>query len=219
MDHLLARVKELFQQRNKKPVKSYQEYADLQKDFFCSYESEHDLWKKGQTRFINRYFKKLDRKAKILDIACGDGVGLQHFKKLGFTKVVGVEFNKKKAVRAKKYGFPVYEDDMHNLDRFKDKTFDAVYSSHTLEHAFDPEKATSEIYRILKKGGQFILVLPYPDNYDFALKAHVGKYKLGTHIHDEGEEVVKFFERFGFTLTEKTFDSYRQPEIWLILEK
>ncbi|MDF1549360.1 MAG: methyltransferase domain-containing protein, partial [Bacteroidales bacterium] len=43
---------------------------------------------------------------------------------------------------------------------FEDNSFDVVMCNHVLEHIDNEEKATSEIYRVLKKGGWAILQVP-----------------------------------------------------------
>lgn len=53
----------------------------------------------------------------------------------------------------------------HNIKEelpFYDETFDAVYSSHALEHLTpqDGKKMIKEVFRILKKGGIFRIVVP-----------------------------------------------------------
>ena len=45
--------------------------------------------------------------------------------------------------------------DMHNL-KFEDKSFDVVYSN-VFDHVYDLEKALSEVKRVLKNNGHFIL--------------------------------------------------------------
>jgi ubiquinone/menaquinone biosynthesis C-methylase UbiE len=51
-----------------------------------------------------------------------------------------------------------------NLDKIKDNTYDAVLSSHCLEHIANPLKALFEKSRILKSGGYFLLILPKKKN-------------------------------------------------------
>ena len=41
-----------------------------------------------------------------------------------------------------------------------DESFDVVYCSHVLEHVEDDRKAIAEIYRVLKKGGQAVILVP-----------------------------------------------------------
>jgi len=43
---------------------------------------------------------------------------------------------------------------------FEDNSFDVIMCNHVLEHIDNEEKATSEIYRVLKKGGWAILQVP-----------------------------------------------------------
>jgi SAM-dependent methyltransferase len=47
-----------------------------------------------------------------------------------------------------------------DLSGHADGSMDYVFSSHCLEHVDDPEKALEEFYRVLKPGGDFIVVVP-----------------------------------------------------------
>lgn len=215
MFHLLAK---LFKKRTSKYsdiVPDYKEYTKLQKETFCSFESQNELWSKGQERYITKNFGRINRSEVILDIACGDGVGLREFKKLGFVNLIGVEFNHEKVKIAKKSGYPIYEHDMHDLSIFKNSMFDVIYSSHTIEHSYYPKKALLELLRILKPNGKLYVVLPYPDNQKFNIKAHGAKFELGTHKRDDGRSIVDYFEKLGYSLIKKSYDSFREPEIWL----
>jgi SAM-dependent methyltransferase len=49
--------------------------------------------------------------------------------------------------------------DIANI-QFPDETFDWVYCSHVLEHVENDSKAIGEMYRVLKKGGQAVVVVP-----------------------------------------------------------
>jgi len=64
-----------------KHLLKYKDYESIQKNRFCSFESENKLWVKGQIKSINKLFKNVSKRSVILDIACGDGSGLKHFKK------------------------------------------------------------------------------------------------------------------------------------------
>ncbi|CRF32903.1 type 11 methyltransferase [Brachyspira suanatina] len=71
---------------------------------------------------------------------------------------------------------------------FKDNTVDFILSSHVLEHFFDPIKALKEWYRVTKKGGYILMLVPHkertPDRdrkrttLDELIDRHNGKIKL-----------------------------------------
>ena len=44
--------------------------------------------------------------------------------------------------------------------RLKNNSFNLIFCNHVLEHITDHEKAISELYRILKKGGILIAQVP-----------------------------------------------------------
>jgi SAM-dependent methyltransferase len=196
-------------------VASYEAYASLQKTRYCSFESDVPKWEAGQRRYIEMAFSAAARDMRILDIACGDGVGLRCFRALGFADVTGVEFNPVKAERAGATGYRVLCQDMHDLSVFADESFDCVYSSHTIEHAYFPDRMVAELVRVLRIGGRLLVVLPYPDVTTENDPAHGAKYELGTNLTDDGQHVVAFFQRHGVRLETKRYDTFREPEIWL----
>lgn len=200
-------------------VHDYETYKKLQKGKYCSLESTVKKWQAGQRRYINKSFKKVGKSLRIVDIACGDGVGLREFKKLHYTNVTGIELNQKKAKLAKKVGYPVLLYDMHNLSKLQKEYYDIVYSSHTIEHAYYPSRALREFWNILKPNGRLFVVLPYPDPGHWNDQAHGAKYELGTNIDDDGRTVVRYFENHGFNVYSKKFDFYREKEIWLYCRK
>ena len=48
---------------------------------------------------------------------------------------------------------------------FEDETFDMVIAFHLFEHVFDYQYSASEIYRVLKPGGKFIVSVPFMHKY------------------------------------------------------
>lgn len=196
-------------------VPDYPTYLAYQTDKWASHEISVPKWELGQQRYLNATFADLPHDLRIADIACGDGVGLRHFKKMGFTQLVGVELNPAKLEMARQSGYPVMEADMHDLGGFENEAFHIVYSSHSLEHAYQPAKVLAEFHRILHPEGALLVVLPYPDPGNWNDEAHGAKYELGTPVEDEGATVIRYFESAGFKLLNVSFDSFREPEIWL----
>lgn len=200
----------------KRPT-DYNQYLELQVNKYLSHELHSRTWSDGQRRYIRLEFVDINKTSRILDISCGDGVGLKYFKELGYTNLVGVEYSAEKAVLAQNYGFPVHTGDFHNISFLQSGSFDVVYSSHSLEHALFPVQVMAEFYRVLKVGGFLKLVLPYPDKGP--LDAHVAKEELGTDQEDKGDKVLKFVQKQGFKIVNYKFDNYREDEIWITAAK
>jgi len=198
---------------------SYEEYKKLQTERYQSFESSVEKWRVGQERYIRKAFESIDRDKRILDIACGDGVGLRYFRELGFKEVVGVELSKQKANMARNHGYRVIEYDMNKLSEYAHelREFDIIYSSHTLEHCFYPLKVLEMFKQFLRRDGRLLIVFPYPDMSMLNERAHGGKYELGTHIDDSGDTLVRRLEALGYEVVSKEFDQFREPEIWLEL--
>lgn len=90
---------------------------------------------------------------KLLDVGCGAGVHIQHYKKMG-AKCFGIDISKTLIELAKERcldcNFKV--GSMNNLP-YKDKTFDIVTISLALHYVDNIKNVFKEINRVLKKGG------------------------------------------------------------------
>lgn len=182
-----------------------------------SHEEDSPRWSEGQILFISYVNKFLKQNSTVLDCACGDGIGLVELQRLGHT-AIGMDIAQDKLLRAKKKGGEVYFSDMHEIEEYPNYTFDAIMSSHTLEHAYDPEKVVLNFKNKLKDDGIIFIVLPFPDPGDWNKNIHVGKWILGTDGEDS-QKVVSFFTELGFILLDVKIDDYREPEIWIVLKK
>ena len=78
---------------------------------------------------------------------------------------------------------------------FKDDTFDYVFTSHVMEHFFDPIKAIQEHLRVIKKGGVLVYIIPHVDviydkgrditDWKEIAKRHSGELKINDYYFIE----------------------------------
>lgn len=87
-----------------------------------------------------------DKEQSILDVGCGRGFFLKQMKSRGYKYIAGCDIIESSDLAGIKY-FKC------NIDNpvFKDKEFDIVNCSHTLEHVIDIDKAMRELIRVAKK--------------------------------------------------------------------
>jgi ubiquinone/menaquinone biosynthesis C-methylase UbiE len=196
----------------------YNDYIKLQTETALSHEEDKKKWAEGQRIFVRKIIKDIKKTDLILDCACGDGVGLEELRSLGYT-AIGADLADPKLERAKNKNLNVFKSDMHDLSNFSDDQFDVIICSHTLEHAYDPNKVIKNFRRILKNDGLLFIVLPFPDLSDNA-DVHIAKDFLGTSDRVNGEtKIQNFFKQSNFEIFEKSFDNFREPEIHLSMKK
>ena len=158
---------------------------------------------------------------KVLDFGCAEGAGMLSFHYLGAENVVGLEINREKTEVAEKLGLTVEIGDLDvgMRERLLDVygRFDVIWSSHVLEHVYDPDRTVDLLHTLLSDTGRMYIILPYIDTGD--INAHCASIALGLREDDEGESLVNWFEARGFECVEKKFSDFREPEIWLCLKK
>ncbi len=115
--------------------------------------------------------------------------------------------------------------DLHSIP-YDDNTFDVFICNHVMEHVDDEFKVTSEIFRVLKKGGWAILQVPIDTTKETTYEdrsitdprereIHFGRHD---HIRFHGLDYPKRLEKSGFTVIHddyinkfdsETIDRYR----------
>lgn len=96
-------------------------------------------------------------RGKVLDLGCGPFKAFAHF--------TGVD----NCHHAKEFGWDIkpeiHVETCEDLSVLGSQAWDAVFSSHLLEHIADYQKALKEWWRVIKVGGYLILYLPDEDEY------------------------------------------------------
>ena len=93
---------------------------------------------------------------------------------------------------------------------FKENSFDNVLCCFVWRNVSDTEKALSEVYRVLKPGGKFILLdMTRPKNSFYKLIHKIGTYVL---LHIVGFITLNLKE---YSFLYKSLDFYPQPEVHL----
>lgn len=141
-----------------------------------------------------RHLDKVKFKNPILDVGCGDGfvakiVLTNRKQKIDW----GIDLSSDEISYAKKSGSfkKCKVANVYDLP-FKDKSFSTVFSNSVVEHIPDLNKAMSEMSRVLKKRGKFIITVPTP--YLTAYLIGVNFFKsLG--LDNLADSYGKFFNR------------------------
>ena len=104
----------------------------------------------------------------ILDVGCGTGYGANLLADKA-RSVTAVDLSETGiAIASRTYNKPNLSFrvmDASDLSFFGEESFDLVYSSQCIEHVVEYEKFVSEVFRVLKRGGTFIVTTPNSDLY------------------------------------------------------
>ena len=100
---------------------------------------------------------------RVLEVGCGLGTDLRQFA-LGDARVVGLDLSLRSVELAREH-FATFktpgsfcQGDSENLS-FADGSFDVVYTFGVLHHTPDTQRAIDECYRVLRPGGEFVVML------------------------------------------------------------
>ena len=151
------------------------------------------IWRKFVFPFISPQNKTLfllhlPRKAKLLDVGCGNH-SPEHTKKLcPDIYYVGVDVcdynnDEKSKTLADKYIMTSGENFAETIKNLPDE-FDAAVSNHNLEHCNHPMETLDAICSRLKKGGKLYLAFPSEKSVTFpSRKGSLNFYDDGSHVY------------------------------------
>ena len=135
---------------------------------------------------------------RLLDVGCGSGLLLARMRSMGW-EIAGVEPDASgaQAARQRLTGAEIFSD----IADVPTATFDAIVSSHVVEHLADPQVTLSGCLRALKPGGCIVISTPNPES--------AGAARFGSNwLHWDPPRHLQLFgslnlaallERVGFT--------------------
>lgn len=108
-----------------------------------------------EKELIYKYLNKLGEKHRVLDTGCGKGELLKNAKHILNAEAYGTEIQGEKPIHDTE--FEVSVGDLNEGIDYPDNYFDVVLSTQTIEHLICTDYYLSEVRRVLKKNGVFIL--------------------------------------------------------------
>lgn len=172
----------------------------------------HSNTDKGLTSKVYKTVRKLAIKRKygiiktyknrgsIIDIGCGTGHLLNHFRKKGW-KTFGIEPDPSAREFAKS-NFNIVVEEENELENCKENSFDVVSMWHVLEHVHKPIERMDLIYKILKNDGIAVIALPNFEAYDAKYyKIFWAAWDVPRHLyHFNKEAFCKIANNSGFNV-------------------
>ncbi len=130
---------------------------------------------------------KIAKGKDVLQIDCGGGIFAAELMAIS-KSVTATEISFTGSKRAKTKGINTLQVDIDTSSLpFKDAVFDYVVSDSAIEHLFFFDKVIDEALRVLKKGGEFVLLMPNIAHFRFRLWLLFGRFP---YIKDSPTDII-----------------------------
>ena len=132
--------------------------------------------------------------SRVLDLGCGDGQFTSFLVSLGY-EAMGVDVSPAAVdlARARHRGLRIMPLEDGGRIPAEETFFDAVWSSEVVEHVFDIHHHLSEINRVLRLDGLYILTTPY---HGVVKDVLIALTKFSRHFDPEASH-IRFFDKQG----------------------
>ncbi len=164
-----------------------------------------------------RLSKLIGRKGGILDVGCGNGMRIEAFKKLGFSRYYGIEPMEEGYRNAKEIKkLPIGQKTLEEFN-CPENSFDIITLYHTFEHLHDPVKHLGIIKKILNPEGWLVIEVPNLNSWQARLfKEKWSALDLPRHyFHYTPKNLSNLLSRNGFEV--KFIDrkaNFLRPLFW-----
>jgi glycosyltransferase involved in cell wall biosynthesis/2-polyprenyl-3-methyl-5-hydroxy-6-metoxy-1,4-benzoquinol methylase len=159
-------------------------------------------WHLHRYQFVSQLLDRT-RPLRILDAACGCGLGSKHLAEVSQWTIVGIDRDSDAlAIARGEFSHPsvVYlQDDCESLESVAERgPFDAIVSMETIEHLHHPDSFLRRCLELLAPNGQLILSTP-----NAAVTSPTGVVEYQYHVHEfKPVELESFLLAHGFRTKE-----------------
>ncbi len=141
-----------------------------QADRFNYLSEAQNIWLRWPVRFLSQFvffresfdyplvFLKDQSRGRLLELGVGSGESLERFRNWGWD-VEGIDFDPKAAHLCQSKGLNVQVGNLKS-QQYPQQSFNAIFSSHVLEHISDPVDLMKQCVEILKPNGIFVAITP-----------------------------------------------------------
>jgi ubiquinone/menaquinone biosynthesis C-methylase UbiE len=136
--------------------------------------------------FASRYV----RGKRVLDIACGTGYGTQMMFDSGAKEAIGIDCSKDAISYALDHYRGTFMQGDAEMLNIPDGIFDVVISFETIEHVDDYRKFISEVDRVLRNDGLFILSTLNVDGFYERMRQKYNKFHKSFFSADEWMKIL-----------------------------
>ncbi len=98
-----------------------------------------------------------NRRARVLDLGCGDGSLSKILLVAGVDHIVGIDGDGLRLAQARRAGLQTLRADLNRALPLKDRSFDCAISQFSIEHLFEHDIFLAEVNRVLSPDGMFIV--------------------------------------------------------------
>jgi len=164
---------------------------------------EEEAGRRKTSRRVLKRIEKLVPKGKLLDLGSAAGFFLDEAKSRGW-EAKGIEFSSwSKNYAEEHFGLTIYDRPLEKLNWPKE-SFDAVTMLDVIEHVTEPRKLLSEVKKILKPKGVFVITTPNIDSLAAKLTKEKWYAILPGHLFYLSSKTLEaILLEIGFRVVEK----------------
>lgn len=144
----------------------------------------------------------------VLDCGANNGWTFEQISKqskLNKDQYVGIEWNASLVEEGKQKGLNITKGDLNYGVNFDNDTFSCIYALSVLEHLLNPCRFLKDCHRVLKPGGQLVLLTPNISTYFTAALILAGKMP-SSGPHPDSDQLLKAEELFKVSSDTLTSD-------------
>jgi ubiquinone/menaquinone biosynthesis C-methylase UbiE len=174
--------------------------------------NNHKQGNKYSNQIFYQYAIPLISQKVVFDLGCGDGTDMELYTQYA-KKVQGCDISKKCISKVRQKGFSdVLVADMNSLP-VENNTYDVVLSKYAIQCSESIDEVYKEVYRVLKKEGSWLFMVPHP------LRSFLEKKMADANYFTKDKVVSNLFSnQFSVEELSHTMQEYLSNDFFSLFE-